>query len=122
MPTLASLRGAASEPRDGSARPKPSCLDGSGWHRRALPAHQRTANRLRDHDKIQQPEMREDEPVGIKKVDQHRKQFDRQKIPRSYRVYAPHALQQMQGGIDKHQEYPIADPACIELKFEIYAM
>src|SRR5262245_6369082 len=66
--------------------------------------------------------MRDREPIRIEKVDQHRKQFDGEIAPRAHWVYAPHALQQMQGGVDKHQKYPIADPTRLEFQLQIPAM
>ena len=55
---LALLRGAACEPRGASARPNPNGLDGFDRRWRTHPARQRIADRFRDNDKIQRPEMR----------------------------------------------------------------
>src|SRR4029077_378021 len=115
LPPLASMWSAACE---GSARSDPNCLDSSDRRRRGHHVWPRIADRFRDHDEKQQPEMRELDPAGIDKVGHHRKQFDRENAPRANRVFAPHALQQMQGGIDKDQKYPIADPTRLELQLQ----
>ena len=72
-------------------RPPMSALDADPGYYRArfelrgqapkrAPARQRAADRFRDHEKLQQPEMRDFEPVGIKKIE-HLKQFEQGKVP-----------------------------------------